>query len=80
MLAQVFQAILDFFGTLISSFVSALPESPFRQVSGSLGMWASWLNYFVPVGQMVSMLAAYTGAVAIWYGVRWILRFARYIN
>jgi hypothetical protein len=80
MLANILQGILDFVGMLVGSVLNALPDSPFDSITGVLGQWASWINYFIPIGQMVTLLASYTGAVAVWYGVRWILRFSRYIQ
>lgn len=80
MIARVLQGILDFVGMIVSSVLSLLPDSPFDSITGVLGQWAAWINYFVPVGQMITLLAGYTAAVAIWYGVRWILRFARYVS
>lgn len=80
MLANILQGILNFCGGVVTWAVSVLPDSPFASITGVLGQWAAWINYFIPVGQMVTLLASYTGAVAVWYGVRWILRFARYIS
>jgi len=80
MLANALQALLDFIFGILGSAISALPDSPFGNLSIMLGEWAGWINYFVPVGSMVSLLAAYTSAVAVWYGIRWIFRFSRYIG
>lgn len=77
---DILQSILDALGAAITAVLSVLPDSPFRDLSVSLGDWMGYINYFVPIGRMIQITAAYIAAVAIWYGVRWILRFARYIN
>jgi hypothetical protein len=77
--------ILDFLYDLAVLAIGWLPDSPFQTqefqetLSGFSDLMAQ-INYFVPIGQMMAITAAYIGAVLIWYGVRWILRFVRYID
>jgi hypothetical protein len=77
--------ILSFLYTLASLAVGWLPNSPFqtsefRDAVRPVGEVMSWVNYFVPVGQMLAVFAVYLVAVGIWYAVRWLLRLAQYID
>lgn len=77
--------ILDFLYALAVLAIGWLPNSPFqtesfRETLSGFSELMSNINYFVPVGQMLTITAAYVAAVLIWYGVRWILRFVRYID
>lgn len=81
MLANILSGLLSYLGNILSVLINTLPSSPFQSVSADgLSDWFSWLNYFVPVSQMIVFLSAYLSAVAVWYGIRWVLRFARYIQ
>jgi hypothetical protein len=59
-----------------------LPDTPFNWSMGTgiTGILLSHINYFVPFATISTVMASYLLAVVIWYGVRWILRFARYIQ
>lgn len=62
-----------------------LPDSPFQQVAYDLknspfGDTLAYINYFVPIGQMVGFLSLYLTAVTVWYICRWALRLAQYID
>lgn len=74
-------AIIQAFADVVISLMSLLPASPFTWDWSFLppGM-AGWINYFIPVPALVSVLMSYVLAVAVWYLVRWILRFVRYIG
>ncbi|OPX01404.1 hypothetical protein [Geobacillus sp. LEMMY01] len=77
--------ILDFLYSLAVLSIGWLPDSPFqtdsfRKTLSGFSDLMSYINYFVPVGQMLTITAAYVAAILIWYGVRWILRFVRYID
>lgn len=73
--------LLDLLKNLVSSLVNLLPDSPFQGVDlGVLKDYIGYVNYFFPVHDFVLFLAAYVGAVLVWYGVRWVLRLARYIK
>ncbi|MGB9660584.1 MAG: hypothetical protein ACPL5F_01020 [Moorellaceae bacterium] len=80
MVARILQGVLDFVGILVNGVLSSLPDSPFVNIGGIVEQYLRWLNYFVPVGDMITLMSAYLGAVGVWYGVRWVLRFARYIK
>lgn len=87
---NIFRKIWDWikdFGYMIASWaVLLLPESPFQKFAKNFSENApfenilNYINYFVPIGPMITFLATYVAAVAIWYIVRWALRLVKYIQ
>ena len=72
--------MLDFLATLFGGIFGFLndhlPNSPFQQwVSGAsvLHDGLGYLNFFVPVGDLIGIFLAYVALLAIWIAVRAIL-------
>lgn len=85
MMGAIVDWILDFLYGLAVLAIGWLPDSPFqtqefRNTLLGFSDLMGQINYFVPVGQMLTITGAYVAAVLVWYGVRWILRFVRYID
>lgn len=64
--------ILSFLNGVIGFLASVLPESPFSSVlestnelSETVHMALGWLNWFVPVGDMLGIFVAYLGALLL---------------
>lgn len=49
-------------------------------VSGTLSQGLGWLNWFVPVGGLVSMLLVWLGCFAAYYAVSILLRWIKAIG
>lgn len=83
-LTTILDWIMDALYSLASVAVSWLPVSPFQSIEWSQDsftyMVLSWVNYFIPLGWIMGIMSSYLTAVLIWYGVRWVLRFVRYID
>jgi hypothetical protein len=78
---DILQAIINALGALIGFFLNLLPDSPFQQQQfEGLEMLFGYVNWFVPVGDIIVFMGVYLSAVAVWYGVRWVLRFVRYVK
>lgn len=60
---------------LIIVLSAALPDDPLEipQVAEQWETGLSWLNYWVPVGQIAAMLAAWVAAVIAFHAFRYIL-------
>jgi len=77
----VLNAIIRVVAGAVSAVIGLLPESPFQsitlppQVATIMG-YAAW---FLPIHEAVIFLQALVVAVAVWYGIRWLMRFTRYI-
>lgn len=69
---------------VIEAALSILPDSPFAFLrdfgNSEIGEWLGWLNWFIPVTSFVSILAAWCSAIAIYYVIQIILRWAKAIE
>ena len=56
--------------------IAILPVSPFQSVVESLSNtpYLGYLNWFFPVGRCLTVLMSWCTAIAVFYGVSWILR------
>lgn len=56
--------------------IAVLPVSPFQTVISTLDEtpYIGWLNWFFPVGKCLTVMVSWCAAIAIFYGVSWILR------
>lgn len=73
------------FGWLIDAVIAVLqllPESPIQKIASYEGAKdiIGYLNWFIPVGMMVNTMGAVLAASLVWYGVRWVLRFSKYVE
>ena len=81
----IFQAIIDWLSKLAAVALAVLPNSPIASAVNSVNFQGftqimGWINYFVPIGTFITILTAYVSAVLIYYGVRYVLRLAKYIE
>lgn len=73
--------IIDLIYTIIMSILNILPDSPLRfSLDENFKTYIAYVNYFIPLGTLVAILVSYTAAVAVWYGIRWVMRLIRYIQ
>lgn len=84
MIQAIINTILQFIEGLVVPVIAVLPDSPFQKITfenlGPLSNVMGYINYFVPMGEILAFLGLYLVAVAIWYGARWMLRIAKYID
>lgn len=79
-MTDIINGIISAIGSLVSGLLGLLPKTPFTWDMGNLGPYMGMINYFIPFNALAGIMAAYVAAVALWYVVRWALRFVRYIN
>lgn len=80
--------LIDFVNLLIEKFVSVsniifgiLPDSPFKNLSNQLDKtFLGYINWVLPVAEMIEILALWAAAVAIYYTVSNILRLVKSIE
>lgn len=67
------------FGDVITNI---LPRSPFRGFIDSIGQlpFLGWLNWFVPVQDLIEIFAAWLAAVAVFYLYQIVLRWVKVIQ
>lgn len=69
--------LLRMVGGLFSWLASVLPVSPFSGMSLALGGMADalgWLNWVVPVGDMLALFLVWLAAAVIWQVVQFVLK------
>lgn len=61
---------------LILTLSAALPDDPMKlpEVAADWEQGLSWLNWFVPVGQIAALLAAWVAATVAYYAFQFILK------
>lgn len=74
----------DLFNHFAESVVSVLPLSPFRSVINSWGAGVpqgiAWLNWLVPVSQILGVFAAWLSAYALYLLASIVLRWIKAIE
>lgn len=79
----VWNWLLDFLSELAYTVLSILPDSPIQKISPDLSNFSeimSWINYFIPIANLIAIMSTYLSAVLIYYAARWILRLTQYID
>ena len=84
-MTKLFDWIMDFLYSLASAVLGVLPESPFvsdgfTSALNGFGNIMGNINYFIPFNDMFIFMGVYLLCVLIWYGARWVLRLAQYID
>ena len=59
----------ELFEAFYAAIISLLPLSPFAQFyeTWTAPEWVSWLNWFIPVGAIIKVMAAWLAAIALHY-------------
>ncbi len=75
-------AILDWLKSAVIAFLELLPESPIQNFATNNDVQEifGYVNWVVPIGQILIIMSAILSATIVWYAVRWVLRFARYVD
>ena len=78
-MVNLLQTIKGIFSTLFLSIIDFLPNSPFQQFISSVGNipYLNYLNWFVPVSEIIIVLQVWLSAVTIYYMYMAIMRFIR---
>lgn len=79
-------ALFDWLGNLLSSAITfifeLLPKSPFSYISASpeISKILGYFNFFIPVSSMLAIFVPWLAAIAIYYGISTLLRWAKTIE
>lgn len=59
----------ELFEALGHTLISLLPHSPFAEIYATFTVpqWVGWLNWFIPVGAILKVMAAWLAAIALHY-------------
>lgn len=78
---ELFNSLMDGFKDFL---VSVLPGSPFREFITSLQgiekTWLGWLNWIIPVKQILIFLAAWLAAISLFYIYSIIMRWIKMLG
>jgi len=79
---EIISSILDWLLEAVIKFLSLLPESPIQKFTSNSDVQVifGYINWFIPLRQISAIMGAILGATIIWYAVRWVLRFANYVE
>ena len=68
--------LVGFLASLITLLSASLPADPFQfpEVISEWNTGLSWLNWFVPIGQISAILAAWIAATIAYFTFQFILR------
>lgn len=85
MFTKILNMFIDGLVDAVNLAVSILPNSPFRDAIQSIqsrigSEMLGYLNYFVPISEMVSILAVWVTSIMIYYLVSIIMRWAKVIS
>lgn len=70
--------LLNFLIDTINIVLGWLPPSPFTGIVEAINglEWLGWLNWFIPVGRIIQLTAAWIAAIALYYlasiALRWV--------
>lgn len=81
----MFDGLTDTLVSLALTVINVLPASPFRPVIDSFNdsqihIFLSYVNYLLPVAEMISILSIWIVGVAAYYIYQLILRWIKVIN
>lgn len=81
-LKSIWNSITDVVDDIVNAIVFLLPDSPFKDVEipAEVQEIFGYVNYFVPVGAMLSIGTGWLTAIGIYYLYQTILRWAKTIK
>lgn len=82
MFNNIWNWIVDVVNNIVSAVLVLLPDSPFAniEIPEEVTQILGYVNYFVPIGAMLAIAAAWLSAIGIYYLVQTILRWAKTIK
>ncbi len=81
-LKSIWNSITDVVDDIVNAIVLLLPDSPFKdiEIPAEVKELFGYVNYFVPVGAMLTIGTAWLTAIGVYYLYQTILRWARTIK
>ena len=81
-LKSIWNSITDVVDDIVNAIVILLPNSPFKDVEipAEVRDIFGYVNYFVPVGAMLTIGTSWLAAIGIYYLYQTILRWAKTIK
>ena len=84
MIAGLVNWFIRAIGGAITWILGLLPQSPFSSLapafSGQEKVWIGWVNYFIPISDMMASFALFLGIVVLYYGVRVVMSWVKVLG
>lgn len=79
-LITLFNYIVSGLCAIFKGLISLLPSSPFDFVVSLENKYISWLNYVIPVSEIIAILEGWTLCIGTFYLYRIVLRWIKAIE
>lgn len=80
-MGKIIQSAISWLTGMIGKVVDLLPDSPFSiDIPDYVTDIIGYINYFVPIGSMVKILAAWTACILTWYLASLLMRWIKAIE
>lgn len=80
-LSGLFKGLLNVVALIAQTVMLFLPDSPFQLLDNTpIQPYLGYINWFIPVSQIVSIVAAWIFCVGIYYAYSIILRWVKAVN
>ena len=79
---NIMQFVYEWASKMANAIMSFLPTSPFRSFINSWDapQYLGWLNWFIPVSQILSIMALWLTAIGLFYLYSIIMRWVKMIG
>ncbi len=82
MLVTLINGFISLISTIVTGLFSILPNDPIQSVTlpSVFQQYLGYINWAFPLNQVIIFISGYVGCVLVWYGIRWVLRFTKFIT
>lgn len=78
---DIINSFLSWLKDIVVKAIDLLPDNPFTlDIPENVHTIIGYLNYFIPIGQMVTILTVWTSAILVFYVVSLLLRWIKAIE
>lgn len=82
-LIKFINIIIKGLGVILTGLLAILPNSPFEKYliqNSYLRQYVGYINYFVPIAEMLVVLETWCVAIAVYYSIQVVLRWLKTIE
>jgi hypothetical protein len=80
-MVTIVNGVIELIAKLGEAIIWLLPKSPFSAIQNLFdGEWLGYVNYYIPIAEMVNFASAWLLAIGLWYLYAIILRWVKAIR
>ena len=80
-MGSIINSGISWLKNMVAGVIDLLPDSPFQiDIPDYVHDIMGYINYFVPIGSMVKILAAWTACIITWYLASLLMRWTKAIE